>query len=60
MKELHLADIADYLFMSESQLSKLMRRNSSSMFNEVMEICASNLLFGKKQFKQRKMNDYGD
>lgn len=47
MKELHLADIADYLFMSESQLSKLMIRNSSSMFNEVMEICASNLLFGK-------------
>lgn len=47
MKEPHLANIADYLFMSESQLSKLMRRNNSSMFNEVMEICASNLLFGK-------------
>lgn len=47
MKEPHLADIADYLFMSESQLSKLMSRNSSGLFNEVMEICVSNLLFGK-------------
>lgn len=47
MKEPHLADVADYLFMSESQLSKLMRRNSSGLFNEVMEICVSNILFGK-------------
>lgn len=47
MKEPHLADVADYLFMSESQLSKLMSRNNSDLFKEVMQICVSNLLFGK-------------
>lgn len=47
MKEPHLADIADYLFMSESQLSKLMSRNNSGLFEEVMQICISKLLFGK-------------
>lgn len=46
MKEVHLADIADYLFMSESQLSKLMKRNSAEL-DEVLEICTSCLLFGK-------------
>ena len=47
MKEVHLADIADYLFMSESQLSKLMSRNSAELVNEMLEICTSCLLFGK-------------